>query len=171
MTAAVLDMPCTLDGLVASAIEATGGEWNAAVDLMMRWLNDPSVERPLRAELQLTALRYLVRQHAHAQRAAAGVLCRPAPRPDDPSGIRGMARAFADLYAYPLEGGLMLGDATRADVERQIARHDLLASSNATKARWFRSFLGRLTDDAMRVRDVLSATELAALKDAAENVS
>ena len=80
-----------------------------------------------------------------------------------------MARvAETHLMMFPLQGGLVLGDAKRPEVQETRELYEKLAAGNAVKGRWLALVVSELPSDRKTVSAQLKEEELRKLWNKAE---
>lgn len=150
--------------MARKALAECDGDWEKAARLLRSWADsNETLYRALADSLIDKACWSAIRGASHNQRRnlfdpTHGEI--PLPNWND-ADIRAVAKN--GWYDYALPGGLKLGDAKREDVEEAIDFHMVQSRSNMVKAKWLQLLLGRLTDPAKIVRDLVKEEIIAEL--------
>jgi hypothetical protein len=129
-----------------------------------------ATDQALRQLLADRAIRALIRARvetaiANERAAVVAERARRGPRRDDgPERVAALANAVRGFMDFPLRGGRVLAEATRAEVLDQARSYALAGASMSHNARWLRAIAERLPDDGARVREALTEAEVAALR-------
>lgn len=151
------------DAALAALEKSGGNQMEAAKALAARAKRVPEIKAALLEPL----LEYACAQAVGVQirRFRERVWNPPeAPANDRSAALQLMAAEM--LSNFPLPGGMMLGDATRADIAKAAHFYETQAKDMAHKGRWLQ-LVGQGLPDGKRVRDVLSEDRLHELKNKA----
>lgn len=150
--------------LAKDCLRASKGNWDKAVRRFRRKLEaDAALMAEFIDPLLDAAIREAIRKATHRQRQAI------VGRRDDASGLASVAKQHvADLLAYPLSGGIALGDCTRPKLVEESAMHSEFARANAHRALFFKKISDGLDNDGKRVADVFSNDALQELWETAK---
>lgn len=97
----------------------------------------------------------MLRYRAAVIRASVSGNCNSVSNPDNPKGLF----MHHSWLAYPLAGGLPLGEADADKLRKEISRHSALSKTHGIRTKWFTLLLKKL-DKGKKVRECLNDQEI-----------
>lgn len=158
------------------ALEKAGGDWSKAAKIFRGWLdNDRGLYNDLTLPLVDKAIWAAIRLAAGGPRRPIWERGKNPVKFDWPDAKPDRARkdgalamvAETHLMMFPLQGGLVLGDATRPQVTESCEMYGKMAAGNAVKARWLSLVASKLRGDTKTVAQQLKEQDLRVLQAAA----
>lgn len=151
--------------------------WTNAAKMFRRWLdNDTKLYKELAEPMIDKAIWAAIRAAAYADRVtiigsvkSPGRFEWPEGKPDRAAKDGTLALvAETHLMMFPLQGGLVLGDATRPEVQETRELYEKMAAGNAVKGRWLALVCSKLPSDTKTVAKQLKEEDLRKLWTRAE---
>lgn len=170
----------TIHSKAREALEKVGGDWSKAQAQFQSWLDhDRKLYRELIGPMVSKAIwdgirsvAATMRQEALTSGGDSSAYDHSKPNPDRAIADGALERvALRHLMEFPLQGGLVLGDATRPEVDAACELYAGLARGNARNEKWLKSISKALPNATRRVRKAMGEDDLAGLLEEARKAT